>query len=402
VRDVGKVYRQYGSEWNRLAGWFGISIPPRSENWVVRHVSFDIAPGEAVGVIGQNGAGKSTLLKLITGTVRPSEGNCGSVGRVSAILELGLGFNPELTGRENVVHVGGLMGYSSDRVHSALHGIEEFAEIGPYFNQPVRMYSSGMQMRVAFAVATAFPSEVLIIDEAMSVGDAYFQHKSFDRIRRMRDDGTSLLFVSHDREAVQSFCDRALLMDGGRLIKDGAPTEVVDLYNGLIAAKESGTVQQVVTADGKIQTESGSGEAVVATIGLFDQQGKRVDQVSVGDEVEIRVDVNINAYVPRLVFGYMIRDRLGQVMYGTNTHHTQQQLTDLHAGQRVMLQLMFPVHIGPGTYSVSTALVSTDTHLVNNYQWKDLALVFTVLNTRQVQFGGSCWMQPRILIERAS
>lgn len=205
---------------------------------VLRNVSFAIEPGEAVGLVGQNGAGKSTLLKLVTGTLQATEGSVHVNGRIAAILELGMGFNTELSGRQNVYHAAGLMGFSTAQVDQAISEIEAFAEIGPYFDYPVRTYSSGMQVRVAFAVATAFRPEILIVDEALSVGDVYFQHKCFERIRQFRQQGTTLLIVSHDRDSILALCDRAILLDKGRVLRDGGPEEVMDYYNALIADRK--------------------------------------------------------------------------------------------------------------------------------------------------------------------
>jgi len=400
VESVGKSFRQYGSEIQRMAGWFGMRVGHVEENWVLRHISFKLRRGEAVGIVGQNGAGKSTLLKLIVGTMRPTEGHVSSQCRISAILELGMGFNPDLTGRENVRHSAGLMGYQPDQVEAAMAEIEAFAEIGAYFDEPVRIYSTGMQMRVAFAVATAFRPDVLIVDEALSVGDAYFQHKSFDRIRQFQQQGTSLLIVSHDKSAVQGLCSRAILLDGGNIVKDGAPDEVMDLYNALIAERENKTVRVGQSGDGKTQVISGTGEVVVDRIELLNAAGEPVEFVGVGDRVRLRVSAVASADVPRLVFGYMIKDRLGQSIYGTNTHHTEQPLEAVQAGATVEFLVDFDVIIGPGTYSISTALVSTETHLVNNYEWRDLALVFTVVNMHYPFFIGSTWMQPSITVEQ--
>src|ERR1700712_2690256 len=243
AKDLGKAYRTYRSEWQRIGRWLGIKSAPREEHWVLQHINFEINAGEAIGIVGQNGAGKSTLLKMLTGTLQPTTGEVQVNGRIAAILELGMGFNPELTGRQNVYHAAGLMGFNTPQIDEVIEDIEAFAEIGEYFNEPVRTYSSGMQMRVAFAVATAFRPDILIVDEALSVGDSYFQHKSFERIREFQEQGTTLLLVSHDKQAIQSVCDRAILLDGGRLAREGKPEEVMDFYNALIAEKENATVQ---------------------------------------------------------------------------------------------------------------------------------------------------------------
>ena len=396
LRNLGKAYRDYGSEWRRFATWMGIPARARAEHWVLRGVSFDVASGESIGIVGQNGAGKSTLLKLITGTMRATEGSVSVGGRIAAILELGMGFSPDLSGRENVYHAAGLMGFAREAISAAMPDIEAFAEIGEYFDQPVRTYSSGMQMRVAFSVATAFRPDVLIVDEALSVGDSYFQHKCFQRIREFREQGTTLLIVSHDSGAIQSLCDRALLLENGRLVKDGDPSAVMDLYNALIAERENSTVRVTGHASGREQTVSGTGEARVEDIVLLNAQGEQVEFVDVGQPVTLRVRVAIHADLPRLVLGYMIRDRLGQPVFGTNTHHTSQELENVRAGECFDFRISFPMNFGEGSYSVSTALVSSDTHLVNNYEWKDLALVFSVSNLSRDIFVGTAWVPPHI------
>jgi lipopolysaccharide transport system ATP-binding protein len=397
VENVGKAYVKYRSELQRFARWFGISVTPLAEQWAVRHVSFRVGHGESVGIIGQNGAGKSTILKMVTGTTRPTEGTITVDGRVSA-LELGLGMNPELTGRENVVHSAGLMGMSQKRIHELLPAIENFAEIGKYFDQPMRTYSSGMGMRVAFSVATAIRPEILIVDEALAVGDTYFVHKCFQRIREFREAGTTLLIVSHDPTAIQTLCDRAILMEAGRMVLDGDPQEVFDYYNALIADKENTTVRTTRSAEGRVATESGSGEAVIEQLELLDAKGQPVEYVGVGQTVTLRARARVKAHVDRLVYGYMIRDRLGQPIFGTNTHHTDQACVDLNSGDEVEFAAEFPVNLGPGNYSISIALTSNETHIDKNYQWRDLALVFTVANLDQPRFVGTAWVPPVIKV----
>lgn len=399
VENVSKSYVAYSSELQRFARWFGVRVTPKEEHRILQHISFRVGAGESVGIVGQNGAGKSTLLKIIAGTTRQSSGLVTAAGRVSALLELGLGFNPELSGRENARHAAGLMGASQQKIDSLIASIEEFAEIGEYFDQPLRTYSSGMQMRVAFSVATAIRPDLLIVDEALAVGDAYFVHKCFRRIREYRDSGTTLLIVSHDPAAIQSLCDRAILIEGGRLIRDGAPSEVLDYYNALVAAKENDKIETGRDGEGRAATRSGTGEATVSELELRDASGQAVEYIGVGDPVVLRARVEIKASVEQLVFGYMIRDRLGQAIFGTNTFHTEQILCDLKAGDYIELAAAFSANLGPGTYSVSVALSSTETHLIKNYEWRDLALVFTVANTGQGQFVGSNWMPPEIRVE---
>jgi lipopolysaccharide transport system ATP-binding protein len=400
VSKLGKAYKQYPTRWSRLAEWMLPGRPRHKLKWVLSDISFQVSPGEAVGLIGINGAGKSTLLKLITGTTHPTTGTAWMQGSVAALLELGMGFHPDFTGRQNAIMAGQLLGMSLDEIQSLMPQIEEFAGIGEYMDQPVRVYSSGMQVRVAFSVATARRPDILIVDEALSVGDAYFQHKSFDRIRQFRREGTTLLLVSHDKQAIQSVCDRAILLDGGRLAKQGKPEEIMDYYNAMIAERENDTVRLRETSEGKVQTISGTGEAAVADIALLDEHGARVEVVDVGAPVTLEVRVAAKAPIPRMVLGYMIKDRLGQPMYGTNTHLKDLPLEHVQAGEEVVYRFAFPMNLGPGTYSVATAIVSTETHLVNNYEWRDLALVFTVMNMRRPHFEGSAWLDPSIEIQR--
>ena len=401
VVNLGKAYKQYPTRWSRLAEWMLPFTGMRHNlKWVLQDINFQVAPGEALGLIGINGAGKSTLLKLITGTTQATTGAVSMSGRVAALLELGMGFHPDFTGRQNVVMAGQLLGLTVEEIAGLMPQIEEFAGIGDYIDQPVRVYSSGMQMRLAFSVATARRPDILIVDEAMAVGDAYFQHKSFDRIRQFRKEGTTLLLVSHDKQAIQSVCDRAILLDGGRLANEGKPEQIMDYYNAMIAERENDTVRLHAREDGKVQTISGTGEATVSHIELQDAHGARVEVIDVGSAITLAVTVKAHSAIPRMVLGYMIKDRLGQPMYGTNTHLKQLALDNIAAGEEVRYHFTFPMNLGPGTYSIATAIVSTETHLVNNYEWRDLALVFTVMNMRRPHFEGSAWLDPVIHIER--
>jgi len=403
VENLGKSYRHWGSEWRRAASWFVASIAPRQEHWVLKDVSFSIGPGETVAIIGQNGAGKSTLLKLVVGTTRPTEGVVQLSGRVAAILELGMGFNPDLTGRENARHSAGLMGNSQADIERAMPEIEAFAEIGEYFDQPMRTYSSGMQMRVAFSVATAFKPDLLIVDEALSVGDSYFQHKSFARIRRFRDEGVSIMLVTHGLGDVRELCDRVILLDKGLVLKDGLPDEVIDYYNALIAAKENAklSIEQRRVRNGWLTTRSGTGEARVKSLRFLDSRsGEELAIAQVGQRVELCLEASIHANLPRLVLGYMIRDKQGHVVWGTNTWHTHQIQEDVKSGETVVFRLPFTCTLGPGSYSVSPALVSSETHLINNYEWIDNLLVFDVVNVGQDIFIGTNWLDAQFSITR--
>jgi len=399
VTKLGKAYKQYPNRWSRLLEW----ITPGSAKhhqlkWVLQDICFTVQPGEAVGIIGINGAGKSTLLKLITGTTQPTTGSVHMTGRVAAMLELGMGFHPDFTGRQNAFMAGQLLGMSSEDIARLMPEIEAFAEIGDYIDHPVRVYSSGMQMRLAFSLATAIRPDILIVDEALSVGDAYFQHKSFDRIREFRKMGTTLLIVSHDKGAIQSICDRAILLNAGKLAMQGEPEAVMDYYNAMLAEKENQTVRQHEISEGKLQTISGSGEATVEDIILLNEKGERIEVVNVGQAVQLQIMVRTNADLPELVLGFMIKDRLGQPIFGTNTHHLKKELTNVPRDTSVTFGFNFNANLGCGTYSLAVALHTTDTHIANNYEWRDLALVFSVVNLDKATFVGVTWLPPTMTI----
>lgn len=400
VRGLGKAYKQYPNRLSRLIEWvFPFAGEKHKLKWVLEDVSFEVGAGEAVGIIGINGAGKSTLLKMITGTTLPTTGEVSFSGKVAALLELGMGFHPDFTGRQNALMAGQLLGYQVDDINRLMPSIEAFAEIGTYMDQPVRMYSSGMQMRLAFSVATAHRPDVLIVDEALSVGDAYFQHKSFERIREFRRSGTTLLIVSHDKSAIQSICDRAILLSKGKLAMQGDPEAVMDYYNAMLADNQNQNVSQAVLSNGQTQTVSGTGEATVTDIKILNAQGDELEVVDVGQPVRLKVEVLAREDIDRLVLGYGIKDRLGQVVYGTNTDLKGAPLYSVKAGSSHIFTFDFQAALGEGTYSIQTALVSTENHLVNNYEWRDLALIFNVVNLSKSKFVGCAWIDPVVGIE---
>ena len=401
VSGLGKAYKQYPGQWSRLAEWILPAGKPRHiEHWVLKDIDFHLRAGEAVGIVGANGAGKSTLLKMLAGTVHPSCGKIEIGGRVAAMLELGMGFHPDFTGRQNAVMGGQLLGLSLEEIARLMPQIEAFAEIGEYIDQPVRTYSSGMQMRLAFSVATAQRPDILIVDEALSVGDSYFQHKSFERIREFRRAGTTLLIVSHDRYAIQTVCDRAILMDAGRIRMQGDPVEVLDYYNAMMADHNHQRIRQETLADGHVATISGTAEATIVEVRLLNQRDLPADTVEVGELLRLQVRVRVNAALPRLVLGFLLKDRLGQAIYGINTHRLDQPLEHLAPGEEITYCFSFPARLGKGSYSVSLSLSREDSHIDKNFEWRDNALIFHVFNTGKEDFVGSSWLGADVTITR--
>lgn len=404
VHNLSKSFYRYRSDAQRFFSCLWPHIKPEHEHKVLQNIDFMIQPGQSLGVVGHNGAGKSTLLKILTGTLAPSTGSVQATGRIAAILELGMGFNYELNAVENVLHVGGLMGLSYEELIENMPAIREFADIGEHFDQPMRLYSSGMQVRVAFALATAIRPDILIVDEALSVGDVYFQHKSFERIKQFREQGTTLLFVSHDASSVLSLCDRCILLSAGQLLMDGDPSEVMDYYNALIAEKDQSvegekTIEQEKTDTG-VRTRSGTGEIQLEKIGLF-VGDKAVEILQVGQKAQLRIQAICKQPVKELVFGYMIKDRLGQPIFGTNTFYTEDIIHQVKAGEKLTITIDFLANIGMGNYSITTAFSAGKDHLGDNYEWLDRALVFQMINNQHTPFVGSAWIPPtKVEIQR--
>ncbi len=391
IAGLGKAYRQYKHPSGRLLEWLGAGSH-HTERWILRNLNLNISAGESVGLIGRNGAGKSTLLKLVTGVSIPTEGSVALNGRVASLLELGLGFHPEFTGRQNVYMQGSLQGWSREQIDSLMSAIIEFAEIGDYFDRPVRIYSSGMQVRLAFSIATAVSPDILIVDEALAVGDAYFQHKCFNRIRDYRAAGTTLLFVSHDPGAVKTLCDRAVLIDGGRFVLDGKPADVLDYYNALISGEAIDSAIREGMPDSDSGTRSGNGAVRIVQADIL-SAGKSMRAIVAGEAISIQLRVQAHRHLKDFTVGLLIKDRLGNDVFGTNTHHMFEALGPIAPGECKDICFEFPsLAMGPGHYSITLAAHASADHLAGNYDWWERALVFQVMPAKGVHTIGICHM----------
>ncbi|AMK30025.1 ABC transporter ATP-binding protein [Pseudomonas mosselii] len=356
VTNLGKAYRGYRSEWQRIARWFYLPVRPSEEHWVLKGISFSIERGEAVGIVGQNGAGKSTLLKMITGTLQPTQGSVQVGGRIAAILELGMGFNPELTGRQNVYHAGGLMGFGRQQIDSVIGEIEAFAEIGTYFDEPVRTYSSGMQVRVAFSVATAFRPDILIVDEALSVGDARFQHKCMQRIRRYQQEGMSLLLVSHAPDTIRMFCQRGIYIKDGAIEKIGDAASVMDYYQ---AAMVMGTAvdeeaESALIADQALHEDRDAKFVVVdkasgpVSVNITCEHG----YLQMGSRMTVSITTEFASDWQDPHVGFGIRTKSGIVIYEANTYTLGGKLRPVQQGERLSVDFSFDCLLYPDTYEL--------------------------------------------------
>jgi len=412
VQGVSKCYRLYDAPAHRLAE--ALSLGRRRQHrlfWALRDVSFDVPIGTTMGIIGRNGSGKSTLLQIIAGTLVPTAGRVLIRGRVSALLELGAGFNAEFTGRENVFLNAALMGLSPQEVEERYDAIAGFAELGDFIDQPVKTYSSGMLVRLAFAVAVHLDPDVLIVDEALAVGDILFQHKCMQRIQALIRYGRTVLFVSHDVNTIKMLCDSAVLLDGGQILDMGAAERIARAYHRLMFQHDAATpppteaplaprppTSRVAPPEGEPacvfraapefleragHSRMGNGGASVVNVELRNLAGELIYYVEFNEEVLLDVHIEFHVAVSSAVIGYLIRNQNGLDVLGTNTFTEGIPVEDISAGERLMLRARLRMPIHPGGYTISPAVVDERNVERSDYlDWVDNALAFEVTKPR--------------------
>jgi lipopolysaccharide transport system ATP-binding protein len=372
---LGKVYRLYARPEDRIKQFF---LPHKTygrDFWALQNINLEVKRGETLGIIGRNGSGKSTLLHLICGTVQPTTGDLEVRGRIATLLELGAGFNPEFTGRENAILNATILGLSNKEIEEKLPLIEAFADIGPFIDQPVRQYSSGMSARLGFAVCAHIDADILVVDEVFAVGDAAFQQRCMRFLYNFRARGT-LLFVSHDESAVLSLCDRAIWLDRGQVRAGGACREICQRYHSFLQSTEAGgdhgdgaVVEWVPSGPTKVVDEASFGldrranwsrtEApIIVGATLSRPDGKPAPMVDSGDEVSVSIDLCATRDVDEPVVGFVVRNRMGQVIFGDNTAQmTQPAPSRLMKGQRLRATFRFRMpHLMTGDYAVEADL----------------------------------------------
>lgn len=369
LENISKCFKRYAKPVDRLKE---ILLPQKNHAqifWALRDINLNVTRGEALGIIGQNGSGKSTLLQIIAKTLTPTTGEVFVNGRVSALLELGSGFNPEFTGRQNVFFNGQILGLSQQEIATKLDEIIKFAEIGDFIEQPVKTYSSGMFVRLAFAVAVSVNPDILIVDEALAVGDIYFQQKCFERIQELKKLGTTLLFVSHDSTAVYKLCDRAILIESGKALLDGSPKQVIDLYEAKLLKKrdthsESVEIQIVAKPDSPDQETSSSdqvleeviiqsSEVSVKFVQLLDENGQVVDSVISEQALQLSIGLLFLQGFDDLHIGFKVRDRTGEVIFETNTFAMREKIGKVYNGTFLEVIFRFHVPLREGEYTIS-------------------------------------------------
>ncbi len=397
VKDISKVFKLYRDPKDRLK-----EILFRKQYYkeftALKSVSFTVADGETMGIIGENGAGKSTLLKLLTGVLLPTSGEIHVRGLVTGLLELGTGFNPELTGFNNIYMNGLLIGMSREEINEKVDKIIEFAELGEFIEEPLKMYSSGMMMRLAFSIATHAEPDTFVVDEALSVGDAYFQQKCMSRIRDLKKRGASIVFVSHELNAVKVLCDKAMLLNHGEVVEEGAPDNIINTYNFMLAKKSKGQeVRMERLNDG---TSYGNFKAKIKAIELLNQSFIDARTFVSGEEITIALTIGATEYLDSVVVGILIRDRFGQDMFGTNTHHLQ-RVVSMNRGETFAYEYRFKLNIGPGKYTLTVAVHGDETHIERSYIWCDNIINFEVIGDKDYKFSGLARLDVNLELKEA-
>ncbi len=401
INDVSKLYKLYDKPTDRLKESLGLTKAKKyKEHFALRNVSFDVKRGECVGIIGTNGAGKSTILKIITGVLNPTAGEVTINGRISALLELGAGFNMEYTGIENVYLNGSMIGFSREEIDAKLQDILDFADIGDFVNQPVKTYSSGMFVRLAFAVAINIEPEILIVDEALSVGDVFFQLKCFKKFEEFKQQGKTILFVSHDLSSIEKYCDKAILLDHGRNVGEGTPIDIINKYKKIMTGmtveeveeqeKRKAELRDLVAEDSensenkeeleeaKTSTfsltpevpwkesfdlnpnldEYGDMGAKIIDIGVFDEDENLTTTIIKGGKFTLRSKIEFKTDIEDPIFTYTFKTLKGQDITGTNTMYEKAGVGIAHAGDIFVASFTQEMNLQGGEYLLSMSCTS--------------------------------------------
>ena len=444
VTDVTKVYKLYDKPIDRLKESMSLSHKNYHRDfYALNHISFDVKKGEAVGIIGTNGSGKSTMLKIITGVLTPTAGSIKTQGTVCALLELGAGFNQDYTGIENIYMNGTMMGFTREEMDAKLQDILDFADIGDFVYQPVKSYSSGMFVRLAFALYISVDPDVLIVDEALSVGDVFFQAKCYHRMDELKQKGTTILMVTHDLGSVMKYCDRVLLLNKGERIAEGKPGEMVDLYKKILAGQYSGNEDFVDKQDfgvdsvggeavklrednavgakavdtpeetaaqepeGLMQTQLtlnpsvqhyGNGKAEIYDFGILDQKGKVTNVVLKGEYFSIKEKIRFHAPVESPIFTFTIKDKRGADLTGTNTMFEGEDIAPVKAGDEYTCTFRQKMTLQGGEYLLSMSCTGFEQGEHTVYDRKYDIASLTVLSNKNTV--GVYDMESEVTLER--
>jgi lipopolysaccharide transport system ATP-binding protein len=417
VENIGKRYEIYEAPHHRLLQTL---LRGRKqfykEFWALKDVSFEFKKGECLGIIGRNGSGKSTLLQIIAGTLAPTTGSVSMNGKVAALLELGSGFNPEFTGRENVYMNGAIMGFSRTEMDRKFDEIAAFADIGEFIEQPVKIYSSGMVVRLAFAVTTCVDPDILIVDEALSVGDAHFQFKSMNKMKQFIGEGKTVLFVSHDSTAIKSLCRRAILLEDGKICADGGPNEIIDFYNNkILVMRHQGTTKiRIKTMSSNIienlERDSkydkfiklDTGQIEVVHFGVYNEHGNEVSVIESETNLIIQYILKAKDKLENPHYGISIKNRLGNSVFNTNTYCMGIKTDPLSNGDVVQISYILNFNLVPEDYSICFGVSNIG---YNRTEFKeyilgvhDVEVIKVIENKNSIKYSGYFNMFPRVEI----
>jgi len=378
VRNLSKNYPLSGSQFTRFRRLLAGNPSPGDGIWALRDVSFSVARGEAFGIIGANGSGKSTLLQVIAGILRPTSGSVEMNGRLSALLELGSGFSPEFTGRSNVYLNGSILGLSKEEIDDRFETIERFAQIGDFIDQPVKTYSTGMVLRLAFAVVAHVDPEILIVDEALAVGDIAFHQRCMRRIHDLRARGTTILFVSHATTDVKALCERCVWLTNGTVERIGEADDVVGKYLIATAKRELAHEPAPRPASSPVNFMSleavhryGDGRATILGAELADHHGLSIRNLSPDDRLTLGVTFRLNARLPSLVAGFLVRNVKGEFIFGSNTARENYPLPPMEPGDTHTIEFHWTMPpLTPGSYTISIGIADGD---LENFEMCDHA-----------------------------
>ena len=385
IKNLSKKYALYEKQSDRLKE---VLSPFRKsyhkDFYALKDISLNVEKGEALGIIGVNGSGKSTLLKIITGVLSQTSGTVEVHGKVSALLELGAGFNPEYTGLENIYLNGTMMGYSKKEIDERLNDILEFADIGEFINQPVKQYSSGMFVRLAFALSINVHPDILIVDEALSVGDIFFQAKCFKKISDMKNEGTTIIMVTHDMGSILKYCDRALLLNKGDMVMIGNPHDTVDAYKRILAGADAGETKE--TKDSKINPSVyGNGKAEIFEYGIYDKKGEKTNVILKGEEFSVREKIKINDDIEEPIFTFTIKDKKGLDLTGTNSSMENKNIGKVKKGDEFEISWTQVMMLERGEYLISISVTGFEvgTHTVYHRLY-DIMNIIVLSNSDKV------------------
>ncbi len=395
VKNITKIYKIYKSSFDRLKEIF-TKKNYHKEFISNSDISFDLFEGETLGIIGTNGAGKSTILKQIAGVITPTSGQIIKYGRVTALLELGTGFNQEMTGYENIFLNGTLIGMSQKECEENKNNIIEFSELGEYIYEPIKTYSSGMKMRLAFSIAIFSNPKILIVDEALSVGDAHFGAKCTKALRERKEQNMSIIYVSHDLNSLKLLCDRVILLNKGKVIEQGDPESVINSYNFLIAKLNDN--DNLIHIDKQNNNSFGTFDVKLTNISIKKDNLSLVD-FNTGDIVDIEIEFDSKIDLENLTVGIHIRDKFSQDIFGTNSFYQKQKLT-ISKDNSYRCIYTLPLDIGVGKYTLGVALHTEDWHTEQCFHWMDNAIDFTISLGDTKFYIGFCNLKSTIELQR--